>query len=125
MKKNGFTAIDMLIVIGVLTLSALIILPKVSNALNEQDNSEEVYQEIMNNYLSFATKYANDNKAEIKEHNNTLISIGELVEKGYIKSIYENKDIIDIRDNTTKLNNVKIKLIYDEESDSYRAEYAN
>ena len=125
MKKNGFTALDIIIVIGVLSLSALIVLPSVSNALKEQDNKEEVYQNIMNSYLSCAEKYASDNKEELKKNNNTLVSINELVEKKYILAVYGGNDIIDIRDNTTKLNNVKIKLVYDEESDSFRAEYVS
>lgn len=122
MKKNGFTVVDMLIVIGVLTLSALIVIPSVSHALKVEDNKEEVYQEMMSSYLKSAEKYANDNKEELKANNNNLVSINELVEKKYIISMFGSNDIIDIRDNTTKLNNIKFKLIYNEESDSFTAE---
>jgi len=122
MKKNGFTVVDMLIIIGVLTISALIIIPNVSNALKIQDNKEEVYQSVMANYLKSAEKYANDNKEELKENNNNLVAISDLVEKGYIISHNSNNDIIDVRDNSTKLNNVKFKLIYDEDSDTFSAE---
>lgn len=119
-KKNGFAYYDILIIISILAVSALVVIPKVSNALKESDNKEEVYKEILSNYLSIAEKYGNDKKEDIKASEGTIISLDDLIKEGYLHTYQE--DIIDIRDNTTKMNNIKFSLIYNEESDSVYAQ---
>ena len=118
--KNGFTFYDILIVVAVLAVSALIVIPKVSNALDTNDNKDEVYNEILNNYLLIAEKYGNDKKDEVKDNSGMIISIDDLIKEGYLHTYQE--DIIDIRDNTTKMNNIKFSLIYDEENDNVYAQ---
>lgn len=120
MKKNGYTLIDALIIIIILSVSAVIILPKVSNALKVNDNTDEIYNNILDNYLSIAEKYGNTIKDKVKEGNNTIISINDLIANGYVHS-YSN-EIIDIRDNITKMNNIKFKLIYNEQDDKVYVE---
>ncbi|MBR1416367.1 MAG: hypothetical protein IJ572_00925 [Bacilli bacterium] len=120
MKRNGYTVYDILIIIVILGISALIVIPRVSNALKEYDNKDEVYNEIMADYLKLAEMYGNDNKEKIKEESNTVVSIDDLIKEGYIVSSTE--EIIDIRDNYTKMNNIKIKLIYNEDEDKVIAE---
>ena len=120
MKKNGYTVYDILIIIAILGISALIIIPKVSNALTLADNKEEVYNDILNSYLSIAEIYGNDNKEDIKSGNHTIVSIDDLIKNGYLNTYRD--DIIDIRDNITKMNNIKFKLVYNEEEDKVYAE---
>ena len=120
MKRNGYTVYDILIIIVILGISALIVIPRVSNALKEYDSKDEVYNEIMADYLKLAEMYGNDNKEKIKEESNTVVSIDDLIKEGYIVSSTE--EIIDIRDNYTKMNNIKIKLIYNEDEDKVIAE---
>ena len=120
MKKNGFTVLDVVIIIAVLSVSALIVLPRVSNALEQYDNKDEVYNEILASYLKCAELYGNDKKEDIKNGNNTIVSIDDLIKEGYIHNYQE--EIIDIRDNTTKMNSIKFKLIYSEENDTVYAE---
>ena len=119
-RRNGYTVLDILIVVAILAASALIVIPKVSNALRESDNKEEVYGEILSNYLSIAEKYGNDKKESIKENDGMIISLDDLIKEGYLHTYRE--DIIDIRDNITKMNNIKFSLIYNEESDSVYAQ---
>ena len=120
MKKNGYTLYDILIVILILGVSAMIVLPSVSNALKDNDNKDEVYNNILANYLQSAEKYGNDKKEEIKNGENTVVSVDDLIKENYIVS--SSEEIIDIRDGITKMNNIKFKLIYNEESDSVYAE---
>ena len=119
-KRNGFTIYDILIVIAVLGVSALIVIPKVSYALDESDNKDEVYKEILGNYLSIAEIYGNDKKESIKENDGMIISLDDLIKEGYLHTYQD--EIIDIRDNSTKMNNIKFSLIYNEESDSVYAQ---
>ena len=120
MKKNGYTIYDILIIIAVLAVSALIIIPKVSNALDKADNKDEVYNDILHSYLKIAEIYGNDKKEEIKNGEHTIVSIDDLIKNEYLFT--EEEEIIDIRDNTTKMNNIKFKLIYNEEEDRVYAE---
>lgn len=119
-RSNGFTIYDILIIVAILGVSALIIIPKVSNALETNDNKDEVYNEILSNYLSIAEKYGNDKKDEVKDNGGKIISIDDLIKEGYLHTYQDN--IIDIRDNNTKMNNIKFSLIYNEESDSVYAQ---
>lgn len=119
MKKNGFTFYDILIIVALLGVTALIFIPKISNALEVNDNKDEVYNEILKNYLSIAEVYGNDKKEEIKNEGK-IVSIDDLIKEGYLHTYQDN--IIDIRDNVTKMNNVKFNLIYDEENDRVYAQ---
>ena len=122
MKKNGYTFKDILIIVAILAVSAVIILPKVSNALREGDTKDEIYNEMLSNYLERAEKYGNDHKDEIKENTDgTVVTIDDLIKENYIGAASSNGEIIDIRDNVTKMNNIKIQLIYNEEEDYVHA----
>ena len=119
-KKNGFTIYDILIVVALLAISAIIVIPKVSNALDVSDNKEEVYKEMLSNYLSIAEMYGNDKKDSVKENDGMIISLDDLIKEGYLKTSQE--EIIDVRDNSTKMNNIKFSLIYNEEEDKVYAQ---
>ena len=122
MKKNGYTFKDILIIVAILAVSAVIILPKVSNALREGDTKDEIYNEMLSTYLERAEKYGNDHTDEIKENTDgTVVTIDDLIKENYIGAASSNGEIIDIRDNVTKMNNIKIQLIYNEEEDYVHA----
>lgn len=121
MKKNGYTVIDMLIVVVVLAVSAVIILPKMSMAFKSDKN--ELYNSTMNLYLNQATLYGNKNKDEIKKSESEVVTINDLIDAGYIGA-YADKNLIDIRDNKTVMNDIKIKLIYDKDNDNVYAQVA-
>ena len=99
-KKNGYTFIDILVVIIALGLVTLFTVPKLSHAF--ENNKDTLYDESLELYLNQATKYGNTIKNE-----------------GYIGST--NGDVTDIRDGSSMLN-MKFHLIYDEEKDEVYAE---
>jgi len=119
-KRNGYTVYDILIIVALLAASALFVIPNVSNALKESDNKDAVYNEILSNYLSLAEKYGNDKKEDVKENDGMIISLDDLIKEGYLHT-YQS-EIIDIRDNITRMNNIKFSLIYNEETDSVYAQ---
>jgi competence protein ComGC len=119
MKKNGYTVFDILILILVLSVSAMISLPKMSYAF--KSDKDELYDGTIALYLKEATAYGNANKAEIKKSESKVVTINDLIDAGYIGA-YVSHDLIDIRDNKTVMNDLKIKLIYDADSDSVYAE---
>lgn len=121
MKKNGFTFYDILIVVVVLGVSALIILPKLSTAF--KNDKEELHNSQIALYLSEAEKYGEANKADIKKSESKVVTINDLISAGYIGA-YTSHDLYDARDNKTIINDWKIKLIYNVDTDSVYAEMA-
>src|SRR5574344_2560373 len=119
MKKNGYTILDIMIVIAVLAVSGLVLLAKMSMAFKSDKN--ELYNGTMSLYLNQATLYGNNNKEAIKKSESKVITIDDLIKDGYIGA-YADSKLIDVRDNKTVMNDIKIKLIYDANSDSVYAE---
>lgn len=116
-KKNGYTFIDILIVVVALGLVTLFTVPKLSHAF--ENDKDTLYNDSLELYLNQATKYGNTIKNEVKENNSYIVSIKDLVDKGYIGST--DGDVTDIRDGSSMLN-IKIHLIYDTEKNSVYAE---
>lgn len=118
MKSKGYTSLDIIIVILILAVSAVIILPRVSMAL--EDNKGGLYENQIRLYLNQAVLYGENNKDEFDDDNTMVLTIDDLIDKGYVLSMDDN--IYDVRDNTTELNKLKIKLTYSEEQDKVTAE---
>lgn len=116
-KKNGYTFIDILIIIVGLGLATLFTVPKISRAF--ESDKDELYSETLELYLKQATKYGDTIKEEIKNSDSYVVSIKDLVDKGYVGSV--NGEVTDIRDGSSMLN-LKIHLIYNDNSDSVYAE---
>ena len=117
MKNKGYSTIDIIILTIFLGISALFIIPNISNAF--KDNSEEIYQNQIDLYLNQAKKYGEDNIEKLKENDNSLIvSVEDLIDLKYIgNSIYENKD------NPNNIKNLKIQITYNEENNLVKVEY--
>jgi len=117
MKKNGYTIVDIIILITGLTLVFLFTISKLSHAFD--NNTDELYQSNLEVYLKQASLYGNTIKDEVSDNESYIITIKTLVDKGYIMSV--NKDVLDVRDNSSMLD-MKFHLIYDEENDNVYAE---
>lgn len=117
MRKNGYTLIEITILIGLMALSAIIILPKISLAF--EDNRDARYDNNLANYLKSAEAYGQINKEEVKKSEEYIITIKDLVDAGYLSCI--NDDITDPRTGNSMLS-FKIKLVYDENNDTVFAE---
>ena len=65
-KRNGYTFIDMLVVIVALGLVTLFTVPKLSHAF--ENDKDTLYDESLELYLNQATKYGNTIKNEVKEN---------------------------------------------------------
>ena len=84
MKNKGFTLVELLAVIIILTVLATIITPKVVNKLNYAKNVTE--QEQINSLINIAKLYTNENTEKLPEKNSTSsITIQELKQSELIK----------------------------------------
>ena len=112
MKKNGYTGVELLIVIIVLGVVTFGILATTSSSF--KDNTEDLYEE---------TKYLIENQAELygesagvitelQEKGNKVISVNDLVLSGYYVADDKSFNVIDPRNNKSTLNNLKVKLSY-------------
>ena len=70
MKKNGYTVVELLVLIGIIALSAVLILPKLSLAF--QDKREDTYETDLRMYLKDAEIYGETKKEEIKNQGENI-----------------------------------------------------
>lgn len=112
MKKNGYTALEMLVVIVVLGVFTIGILSATSYAY--QDRSDVYYKEIEHLIEKQAVIYA-ETLNNLKDEGNLVITLNDLVSSGYYVADDSDGNVIDPRNSKATLNGLKIKLTYEAE----------
>ncbi len=112
MKKNGYTTIELLSIIGVLGIFTIIILASTSYAY--KDRSSIYFNQIVEVAERQAELYGNT-LSNLKEEGSLVITLGDLVEKGYYVADDTEGNVNDPRNSKDTLNGLKIKLIYKED----------
>ncbi len=120
MKKNGYTAIDLLIVIVVFGAITFFTISKVSYALS--DDKSEVYNLEVKYIEQQARAYGNTKIEEIKQKS-TTVTVDHLINEHFLDPDDESNNIYDPRDKTETLNNKKVKLTYDEKNNEVKAKF--
>jgi len=104
-NKKGFTLIEMITVIVILSLIVLIIVPLVSTNLKK--GNEKAYQAQVNNIIASAKNWGSDNKKLLPQNGNAIsLTLKYLQDEGYI-----DKNLKDPRKNETLNGCVKIENI--------------
>ncbi len=109
MKKNGYTALEMLVVIVVLGVFTLVILSTTSYAY--KDRSIGYYEEIEHLVEKQARLYA-ETLNNLKEEENLVITLNDLVSAGYYIADDSEGHVVDPRNSKATLNGLRIKLSY-------------
>ena len=112
MKKNGYTTIELLSIIGVLGIFTIIILASTSYAY--KDRSSIYFNQIVEVAERQAELYGNT-LSNLKEEGSLVITLGDLVEKGYYVADDTEGNVNDPRNSKDTLNGLKIKLVYKED----------
>jgi len=112
MKKNGYTVTEMLVVIIVLGVFTLAMIATTSYAF--KDRSEDYYKEKVQLLEKQATIYGKSLN-NLKEEGNLVITVKDLVDKGYYVPDNAKGDVVDPRNSKGTLNSMKIKLIYNQD----------
>lgn len=108
-EKNGYTIPELVVVIVIVGLIAIFGIMKVSYAFEEINNPEKETLET-NHLVKIASEaYARVKKDEFKKAEPSYIFAKEVSEAGFLTS-KEN------------FNNLKVKITYDSESNSFTAE---
>ena len=116
MNNKGYSALEILAIIVIIGIFSLLATTKISHAFS--DDPDNLYKSEQKLILSIAKNYGMDHIKEIKDHKNSrTISIDDLVVNGYLNASNENGDYLDPRDNNRVMNDINIKIIYDEEKE--------
>ena len=117
-KKNGYTAVDLLIVIVVFGVLTFITISKVSYALS--DDKSELYK-METQYIEMqAINYGNTKLDELKEKEMT-VTVNHLINENFLEADDESGNIYNPMDKSETLNDKKIKLTYDEKNSKIKA----
>lgn len=112
MKKNGYTTIELLSIIGVLGIFTIIVLASTSYAY--KDRSSIYFNQIVEVAEKQAELYGGT-LSNLKEEGSLVITLGDLVEKGYYVADDTDGNVSDPRNSKDTLNGLKIKLVYKED----------
>ena len=99
MKKNGYSAVELLIVIvllGVITLGVVI---STSNAF--KDDAGEIYEETTYLILRQAELYGK-NSSTLEQEGVQIITVRDLVESKYYVSVNQEGNVVDPRNSKAK-----------------------
>ena len=93
-KRNGFTLVELMAVIIIISLIALLTFPNIINQIKKTKKSNnKMIEDVV---IEQAKKYVNDNEEEFQDNDGYCLSIETLVDNGYVKeelvSINEKKD---------------------------------
>lgn len=113
MNKNGYTGLELLgliIILGVITILAT---NKISHAFSDDPNY--LYKSEQKLILLLAKNYGNDKINELKElKNSKTITVNDLIVNGYLTPSNDEGDYFDPRNNKRKMNDINIKITYDD-----------
>lgn len=109
MNKKGFTTVELLITIAIFSIIYFIGVYNVSHAFSYSPHEEE-YQAKIHLIEKQAVEYAKQDKKFFEKKNTVYIYVEDLVKANYLAGDKEG-DIMDPRNSTKSLNNLKIKLI--------------
>ncbi len=90
MNKKGFTLIELLAALIIMGLLVVIIVPNVTNIINE--NRDKVYDRQIENIIKSAKTWGADNIGVLPTTNNgsVKVTLGQLQQGGYAKKDLEN-----------------------------------
>ena len=113
-NKKGFTTVELLITIAIFTVIYFIGVYNVSHAFSYSPQEEE-YKAKIHLIEKQAVEYAKQDKTFFDKKNTVYLYVEDLVQANYLSSDKEG-DVIDPRNSTKSLNNLKIKLIKEKKS---------
>ena len=113
MNRKGFTLIEVIMVIAIITILSLILIPNVMVLINE--NKKRSCEKMIDNIESAAKMYVNQNKYELGfDCNKTKgIKLKTLVDAGYLGGELVNpinKEKIDVKSEVSVTYNCKVKV---------------
>ncbi|MDD4809188.1 MAG: prepilin-type N-terminal cleavage/methylation domain-containing protein, partial [Bacilli bacterium] len=116
MKKYGFTLIELLGVIILLGIVGLIVIPSITNLIN--DSKQKLYNAQVTMIKKVAKEWSIENLDQLSESNTVLLDLSTLIIGGYI----DQNDVMDPRNNKNIMNGC-ILITYNHSYSQYDYEY--
>lgn len=109
MKKNGYTLPELLVLLGVVSLIAIISIVKISFAYSDINNADEIKKQEQTLIKKASLSYSNTILDRIKDEKVVYVTGKELIESGFLTD-------------DESYNSLKIKLSYNEKNDKVKYE---
>ena len=109
MKKNGYTLPELLVLLGVVSLIAVISIVKISFAYSDINNTDEIKTQEKTLIKKASLAYSNTILERIKEEKVVYVTGKELMKSGFLAE-------------DESYNSLKIKLSYNEKKDKINYE---
>lgn len=106
-SKNIYLYIALSIIVA-FTLFYFISVNRISYAFSN-DSEVQVYNTVIKLINNSAKLYANNSEGIFEKQKTVYVTVGELIEKGFLMPDNDNK-LYDPRDNTKTLNDLKIRI---------------
>lgn len=119
-NKNGYTVIELTVLLFVIGLVTLIVLTKTSYAF--KDSNDEVRYVQSKLIIEQAKKYGESIKSELKDETTKTILIQTLIDQNLLLTNEDGK-IVSAEDDSKYLNGDKIELKYNAKTDSITVIY--
>ncbi len=113
MKRNGYTAIELVVVLAVFSVGYFVATWVISGKLGFNFENE-LYKEKITAIEKQASIYAMTDESLFEKDKIAYLTVGDLAEKSVVIT-NENREIDDPRDAESNLNDVKIKLTKDDD----------
>lgn len=113
MKKNGYTIVELSIVLGVFSICYFTAAWLISGKLNV-NYEEQMYEDKLTTIENGAVYYAKTHENLFEKENVAYITVEDLAKSNIVRS-QDNYEVIDPRDNDSTMNNIKIKLTNENE----------
>ena len=113
MNKKGYTVVDMVKVIAVLGIMTVFMISKVSYALSD-DNSQMYDLEVK--LIETQAKAYGSTKIEELKQNDSIVTVNSLIKDNYLQADDDSGNIYDPRDKRKTLNDVKVSLSYNQDT---------
>ena len=119
-NKNGYSAIELVVLIAILGVAFTIAIIFISSKFD--DGKQSAYDTEIKYILYRATNYGETIKEELKDAKNGItITVKKIVEKGFLVPNDQGK-IADPRNENHTLDELQIKITYDAKTDEVKAE---
>lgn len=111
MRKNGYTVVELLVVIAVFGVIYFIAANKVSYAF-DYNYEEELYKQTLSSIEKGARIYGENNLKLFEEEKDIYVTVEDLAKEGFILNNTE-ASVSDPRDEKKTLNDLKVKITYE------------
>ena len=109
LNKKGYTLVELLVLLGAVSLIALVVILKISYAFKEIDNTDEIAKQEKQLLNLIAKNYKTTIEDRIKDEKVVYVTCSDIIKSGFLMDCDSYKTL-------------KVKYTYDEKKDKIKYE---